>query len=201
MRDVLQRIEERLSALDLTPRAASLKAGLSGDAIRNLQRAVAEGGRKGVTTRTINQLAPALQTTPGWLLTGEGDGTTDFVPVVGYVSAGSVAVLYDVGQGNLDMVPAPKNSTPHTVAAEVRGDSLGPVLDGWLVFYDDVRSPVTEDLIGALCVVGLPDGRVMVKELKRAGDGHFHLLSNTSEAPLLDQEVEWAAKVTNMAPR
>lgn len=61
MQDVLQRIEERLSALGLTARAASLKAGLSADAIRNLQRAVEKGGRKGVTTRTINQMARDLE--------------------------------------------------------------------------------------------------------------------------------------------
>ncbi|PZO07654.1 MAG: phage repressor protein [Alphaproteobacteria bacterium] len=70
-----------------------------------------------------------------------------------------------------------------------------------MVFYDDVRTPVTPDLIGHLCVVGLPDGRVLVKRLqKAAGTGFFHLISNT-EGPILDQPVDWAAKVKTMTPR
>lgn len=99
------------------------------------------------------------------------------------------------------MVPAPDGSTDDTVACEIRGESLGPLFDHWLVFYDDVRTPVTPDLIGHLCVVGLPDGRVLVKRLqKAAGTGFFHLISNT-EGPILDQPVDWAAKVKTMTPR
>jgi len=37
--------------------------------------------------------------------------------------------------------------------------------------------------------------------LKAANDGTFHLLSNTSEEPLLNQEVEWAARVKAVHPR
>jgi hypothetical protein len=110
-------------------------------------------------------------------------------------------VLYAEGQGPFDYVPAPEGATENTVAAEIRGQSLGPFFDEWLVYYDDVRSPITPDQFGQLCVVGLPDGRVLVKQVRPAREpGQFHLLSQT-EAPILDQEVAWAAKVTNMTPR
>ena len=122
-------------------------------------------------------------------------------PVVGYVGAGAVAHLYAAGQGPFDEVDAPDNATDDTVAVEIRGDSLGPLFNEWLVFYDEVMSPVTPDLIGRLCVVGLPDGRVLIKKIARArAEGLYHLLSQT-EDPIMDAEVLWAAKVTGMTPR
>jgi len=127
--------------------------------------------------------------------------TSETVPVVGYVGAGSVATLFAEGQGPLDYVEPPQNATASTVGLKVQGVSLGPVWDEAILFYDDVRSPVTPDLHGRLCVVGLPDGRVLVKMLKAANDGTFHLLSNTSEEPLLNQEVIWAARVKAVHPR
>lgn len=129
-----------------------------------------------------------------------GSGPTT-VPVVGYVQAGAEAVLYAAGQGPFDYVPAPEGATPQTVAVEIRGESLGPFFTEWLVFYDDIHSPVTEGQHGQLCVVGLPDDRILVKQLRPSKTpGLFHLMSQT-EGPMLDQEVLWAAKVKTMAPR
>lgn len=123
------------------------------------------------------------------------------VPVVGYVQAGAEAILYAEGQGPFDEVPAPHNANARTVALQSRGESLGPLLSEWLVYYDDVRSPITPDMFGRLCVLGLPDGRVVVKQLKAAGaDGRYHLISQ-NEGPMLDQEVVWGAVVTAMTPR
>ena len=105
------------------------------------------------------------------------------------------------GQGPFDDVPAPDGSTESTVAVEIRGDSLGPFFNEWLVYYDDVRAPVTPDLIGRLCVVGLADGRVLIKKIKSSQTpGLYHLLSQTEE-PILDVEVLWAARVRSMTPR
>lgn len=123
------------------------------------------------------------------------------VPVVGYVSAGSSLVQYAEGQGPFDYVEAPKLSTPSTVAAAVRGVSLGPAFDEAILFYDDVRSPVTEDLHGRLCVVGLIDGSVLVKILRPGEQGRYHLISNSAEEPLWNKEVIWAARVTEVRPR
>ncbi|NBV78983.1 MAG: helix-turn-helix domain-containing protein [Verrucomicrobia bacterium] len=123
------------------------------------------------------------------------------VPVVGYVGAGAEAHYYATGDGNLGQIDAPPGARPSTVAVEIRGDSLGPLFDGWVAFYDETRTPVTPDLIGQLCVVGLPDGRILIKRLKATADpARFHLLANT-EAPLFDQEVSWAARVLTMRPK
>lgn len=162
-------------------------------------------------TRMADIYAAKLGVSPEWLLWGRNppDGhredlkvpATDLVPVVGYVGAGAVATLYADGQGPLDHVDPPSHAGPETVAVEIKGVSLGPAFDNGLVFYDDVHQPVTPDQLGKLCVVGLPDGRVLVKIVRMASDGRFHLLSNTAEEPILDQEVTWAAKVTDVRLR
>lgn len=123
------------------------------------------------------------------------------VRLVGYVGAGAEAHFYATADDPNETVPAPDNWTPDMVAVIVMGESLGELFDRWLVFYDQVKSPVTADMIGRLCVVGLPDGRVLVKKIKASkSPGLYHLLSNT-EGPILDVAVDWAARVKTMMPR
>lgn len=83
LRDIYDRITKRLEAVGLSANAASLKAGLSEDAIRNIKRAVETGRESGLSTQTILKLAPVLRTTASWLL--EGVGTEEFDPNNGEV--------------------------------------------------------------------------------------------------------------------
>lgn len=167
-----------------------------------------ENGQRGFKRQSAEAYARRFGVALEWLLTGKGSRErrvlqkTDaqrLVPLVGYVSAGIAHFFSD--QGDLDEVAAPDGSTDTTVAVEIRGDSLGALFDRWLVFYDDVKRPVTTDQIGRLCIVGLADGRTLIKKIQKArGKGLYHLLSNT-EGPILDVEIEWAARVKNMVPR
>lgn len=161
-----------------------------------------ERGRTEPTREDVGRIAGALGVPVAAieLPHGETPPANRTVPLVGYVGAGAQAIRFSDGQGPFDHVEAPDIATEQTVAAEIRGDSLGALFNEWLVFYDDVQSPVRAELNGKLCVVGLPDGRVLVKQLKRAPEGRWHLISNT-EGPLLDQEVDWAARVIDMRPR
>lgn len=166
---------------------------------------------KEVGFKSLRALAGLAAVSFDWLATGAGDPPSEDsvgaavqrkreVPVVGYVSAGA-AHFFASGDGELDRVPAPDGATDETVAVEVRGESLGAIFDQWLIFYDEVRSPVTSDLVGRLCVVALPDDRVLVKKIRRSKTpGFYHLESNT-EGTIYDVEIVWAARVTNMAPR
>ncbi|MFN4296765.1 MAG: hypothetical protein ACK4FB_07965 [Brevundimonas sp.] len=123
------------------------------------------------------------------------------VAIAYYVGAGSEVHAFSEGQGPFEYVEAPDYATDKTVAAKVSGSSMGPWFDGWVVFYDDVRSPITEDLIGEICIVGLEDGRVLLKKVQAARTpGLFHLHSQF-EAPISDVVIAWAAKVTGMRPR
>jgi hypothetical protein len=119
------------------------------------------------------------------------------VRLIGYVGAGAQAFFLE---GELDEVPAPEGTTPNTVAVEIRGSSLGALFDRWLVFYDDIRSPVTPDLYGRVCIVGLADERVLIKKIQHTTSGLFNLLSNT-EDPIKSVTIEWAARVKHMVPR
>jgi len=122
-------------------------------------------------------------------------------PLVGYVGAGAVAHFYADGQGPFDEVEAPSDAGEATVAVQIRGDSLGALFDNWLVFYDDVRDPPDDSLVGRMCVCGLSDGRVLIKALKRSPNaGLWHLISN-AEAPIYDVALDWAAPVREMRPR
>ncbi|HWE46874.1 MAG TPA: helix-turn-helix transcriptional regulator [Caulobacteraceae bacterium] len=161
-----------------------------------------ERGEVPLSSDRIADIARALEVEPADLFrdpTGPA-AQPGLVPLVGYVGAGAEAHFY-ASTDVLDYVPAPEGSTERTRAAQIRGESLGPLLDQWLLYYDDVRTPVTPDLVGKLCIVGLPDDRVLVKKLQPSRSaGLYHLISNT-EAPILDQEVLWAALVRQMSPR
>jgi hypothetical protein len=173
------------------------------------ERAEAPGGRD-YGPNEAQRYGRFFGVTPEWLLTGRKPFPSDEpeepmpgpkVRVVGYVGAGSEAHIYAVAQGDLDEVDPPRGSTEDTVAVEIRGESLGAFFNRWLVFYDDVRRPVTPDLIGELCVVGLEDGRVLIKQVQRSRtEGLFNLISAVDK-PILDVAVEWAAKVNSIARR
>lgn len=169
-----------------------------------------ENGSRGIG-RAARRYAEFFHVSLEWLLTGKGAprrtkspaaGTPQAtVPLVGYVGAGAATTFFPQDSGHLDDVPAPDGSSEATVAVEIRGDSLGSFFDRWLVYYDDVRRPVTSDLINRLCVVGLDDGRILIKKIQRSKTrGYHHLLSQT-EAPIFDVVIEWAARVKSMVPR
>ncbi|QOZ25316.1 phage repressor protein [Bradyrhizobium sp. CCBAU 51753] len=222
---IIGRISRRLKALRMSENAASIAAGLSRDTIRSIRRNVENGKQRGVSTETLEKLAPVLRTSKAWLLTGDGeeerallgylaqpdspfDGETPIdgfnassgVPLVGFVRAGAEAVYLPLNENEWDRVPAPGNATPLTRALEIRGDSLGELFDRWLVFFNDEHRAITPDLVNKLCVLELEDGRTLVKKIKRIGAGTYELLSNT-EPPIRDAKIRWAARVIDMRPQ
>jgi hypothetical protein len=159
----------------------------------NYERIVALAERKGVLSdvRSEDVAATLPEPTP-----------RKTVKLKGYVGASGEAVYYRLADDELEEVEAPSGASNDTVAVEVKGKSLGPLLESWLVFYHDVRSPVTDDLIGRLCVVGLADDRILVKRIHREPDGTYSLISNAEkEPPIQRAQIEWAARVTDMRPK
>ena len=124
------------------------------------------------------------------------------VPLVGYVRAGATAAYYAQADNPLDWVDPIADGGKDTVAVQIQGDSLGGLFDTWLIYYDEVHSPVTPDLIGKLCVVALLDDRVVVKKITRSKKpGFFNLISNTGLEDIEGVEIAWAARVKHMTPR
>jgi SOS-response transcriptional repressor LexA len=129
IRDIVQRIEERLQAVGLSAAAASKRAGTP-DAIRNMQRAARDGGRQGISTATLMKLAPVLKTSAEWLL--EGKGTPDAVsvavaqvPVISWVKAGALAMPDIVTDGDdAPLLPMAGLPPGDWFALTVVGDSM-----------------------------------------------------------------------------
>jgi phage repressor protein C with HTH and peptisase S24 domain len=168
------------------------------------ERAQAPGGRD-YGPEDAKRYARRFGVTPEWLLTGREpfsageEPPPPKVPVVGYVGAGSTVHFYDVAQPDLDEVFGPPGAAEKMSAVEVRGDNLGPYFNRWHVFYDDARSPMTPDLIGQLCVAGLSDGRVLVKQVQRGSNEGLYNLVSATEKPIADVRIEWAAKVNSVS--
>lgn len=197
---LVQRVERRLAEIGKGPvEAATAVEGLE----RNYIRDLLDGKKRSFSQSKIALVAKALQWTQAELIADprrRSEPAGHSVPLVGYVAAGAEAHFLSAGE--LGEVDAPAGSADSTVAVEIRGDSLGPLFDRWLVFYDDVKRPVTAELVGRLCVVGLEDGRILIKRVQRSKTkGLFHLISGHAEPPILDVAIEWAAKVKNLVPR
>jgi hypothetical protein len=158
-------------------------------------------GHRRLRADEIAIVAEYLGIEPPRLVGGGSGKLIPKAPLVGYVGAGAVAHFYSDGQGPFDEVDAPIDARPTTVAVQIRGHSLGALFDNWLVFYDDIRNPPDESLVGRMCVCGLSDGRVLIKSVKKSPNtGLWNLLSNT-EPPIYDAGLDWAAPVREMRPR
>lgn len=166
-----------------------------------------ENGARGIRPAIAERYAKAFRVLPEWILYGKELTPKKAQPtapktirVIGYVSSGATVHYY----GERDEpapIPAPDSATESTVALEVHGDGLGPFFDGWHVFYDDIRRPATFDLFNRLCVVGLPEGRVVVAKIQRSRTRRlFHLIPQLG-APIMDAAVEWAVKVRDLRAR
>jgi transcriptional regulator with XRE-family HTH domain len=160
------------------------------------QIAKLERGERRLTEKWIDRAATALGVPPGRII------EIVTVPLVGFVGAGAALFPFNHEAGDhIGDVEAPPGASNNVVAVQVKGDSMRGIADeGWLLYYDSRQEPVTDELLGHLCVVGLSDGRVLVKKLQRGHvPGHFHLYSSNSD-PIFDQEIDWAAKVTWIKP-
>ena len=156
----------------------------------NADRAPSRGSAK--------RYAKAFKVKWDWLLEGEGSPSfkAPMAPVLGYVGAGAQVFPVDdfaFGEG-LDEVELPPGAPVGAIAVIARGDSMYPrYFDGEKLFYVN-REPPSE-LIGQECVVGLKDGRVLVKILRRGSRPRRFDLESWNAPLLEDQDVEWAAPV------
>lgn len=127
---------------------------------------------------------------------------THKVRLVGYVGAGAEVTFFPDEQ-YLDEVDPPiamANGAKYK-ALRVKGDSQEPLLpEGSLLFFldEDIREHPCSKLLGALCVVKIKDGPLLLKFLRRGyTEGKFNLQS-TNARLMEDQELEWCVEVQDM---
>lgn len=126
------------------------------------------------------------------------------VPVVGYVGTGHEVHAIDdhaLG-GGLDEVEAPEGvGHAPVVAVRVRGESMLPLRDGWLLFYRRDGEGVPESCLNQLCVVKLADdGPLLVKELRLSARGKGFVLASWNAPPIENARLAWAAPVLSIRP-
>lgn len=175
---VLVRIESRLRAVGLSATAASKRAGLSEDAIRNIRRSVESGSRKGISTQTLSALAPVLQTTEGWLLTGDGDDgprRSAVVAIAGRVGAGAeIEAIADETPRYIEIPYDWQDAVPF----EVAGTSCYPIYEpGDIIIVRGEPRLILEEIEGHMCVVETEAGLGLVKRVFEDGRGTFQLES------------------------
>jgi hypothetical protein len=178
------------------------------------ERAEWPGGRD-YNPEQAQRYAQRFGVTPEWLLTGRRqsaddaadvseqpkESTTTKSPIIGYIGVDAKIYFYAVSLESLDVAETPRLVTASTVALEIHGNSLGFYLNHCFVLYDDVRRAVTPNLIGELCVIGLKDGRTVVKQLQEGGArGKFDLISHGAP-PVRNAGVEWASIVKAVVQR
>lgn len=195
------------------------RAGLSQTALGNTtgvtRSAVSQWESEGTEPTPENLRSIALETKVSydWLATGRGDmaaedDLTDFptlrggaLKVIGYVGANGATGFYDLAQDRFEVIPAGPGDPTGAVALEILGTSAGPWFDGGYVIYNDRRPMVTEDMLKKPCVVWLPDGRILLKEIRRNG-GLFDLYSNdVTEPPIKGVKIKEAARVLRIIHR
>ena len=153
-----------------------------------------ERGERRLTADYIEMAARAFGVSPADILE---DGEPMTLPIVGRVGASTDGqVLQDTDQGPFGTIEAPPGARGSEAAVEVVGHSMGIYApDGSLILYDNRHEPPNEDILGEVCVVGLPDGRTLVKRLLRGSRrGLFDLESIVGDT-MRDQRVDWAAVV------
>lgn len=169
--DVFARVESRLAAVGLTASAASTKAGLSRDAIRNMRRAVEAKGRAGVSTKTIAALAPILETTPGWLLDGTGDEVTETidVPLLSKISASAFRSQDGVRAADIRRHIKVSHLPPGDwFALEVEGTSMDRIApDGSVIIVNRADDRLID---GKNYVFSLDDGAATFKQYRLTPD-------------------------------
>jgi transcriptional regulator with XRE-family HTH domain len=172
-----------------------------------VSRAAVSQWEKDITIPTgpnLVALAAALEKSPEWLTgkTRSLESNRTKVAVVGYIGAGAEVIPFDdfaKGVG-LNEVEAPMGYSGECVAVQVRGNSMYPIEDGWLVFYRKDLDGVDESAVNKLCVVKVADGATLIKKLRKGSrKGLFNLES--WNAPLQeDVRLDWAAPVIDIRP-
>lgn len=181
-----------MSERGLKPFPWAKRARVSEGSLRNFLNGLSQS----LNFATVKKLADAENVSISALI-GE-DYEPEKVPVLNYIGAGHrVFPIDDYPQGGgMYHVDAPEGEDPQgLVALEIRGDSMRPLKNGWVVMYRKRESGVESECLGQLCVVGLTDGSVYVKELQRGYEPGSYNLTSWNADPVENAQVQWAAKV------
>lgn len=124
------------------------------------------------------------------------------VPVVATIGTGGELRMLPEEEQEIAPAPPGELAIPGLIAARVVGTGMMPMLDdGWIVYWDRDGKEPPDGLTTKLCVVGLIGGQVLVRRpYKGRTKGRYDLHAANAPA-LLDQPLEWMARVLWILPR
>lgn len=124
------------------------------------------------------------------------------VPVLGKVGANAAGTLrMENADTTTDFVPIPPGGSIKSVALQVQGNSMPDVAeDGSLLYFEDQRTPPSEDMIGRVVVVETEDHEVLVKRLQRGSAKKLYNLESIYGEPIKDVRLRWAARIIATVP-
>ncbi len=196
MSNLGQRLKKARLRLRLTQADLGRLLGITRNAV-----ALWEAGTNAPTMDRIEAIAENLNVSAEYLLTGTGNAPTEEVAVVAFVGAGAeINPMDDHAKGTGLKRVAPPPGVTDCVAAIIRGDSMLPLRDGWLIFWNRDYHGVTEDCIGKLCVAQILDGPCLVKEVHKGSNPGLYILTSWNAPARMDVRLEWAAPVLNIRP-
>jgi hypothetical protein len=160
-----------------------------------------ENGTRGFRHDSAIQYAKKFKVSLDWLLSGKGQmkAGSPTIPVTQYIGAGAEVVPFP-DQGSLDEEPV-LVGLEGCEAARVRGDSMPPFKDGWLLIYRHPEAGVQERSIGKLCIVDVVEGPTLVKVLQRGSKRGLWNLVSWKGAVRTDVQINWAAPVLYIQPK
>jgi transcriptional regulator with XRE-family HTH domain len=219
---IRERITRRLEETGKSARAASLDAGMSADAIRDIFRKQDSSP----TIETLRKLAIGLETTPEWLIFGTdslgafGGGRTRSsmaaagtserpepsevtlitdkmvpIPIVGDVEAGAFREAPEFDADDIEYVTDyPDREYPHArrIGFRVRGDSMNDLKPRSMLEGDKVIGLDFHDIEGQIV---LREGLVVVVEQTRDG-GHTREWS-VKQMEIYEDRYEFCPRSTN----
>ncbi|MGP1276026.1 MAG: hypothetical protein ACQRW7_11465 [Caulobacterales bacterium] len=125
--------------------------------------------------------------------------------VKGYLGAGGGITPFEglaQGQGFYD-VAYPTGAAPgmKLAAMEIRGFSMPPAQDGWLVYYEERGHVDLDAILNRPCVVELKTGDLVFKTVRRGFQpGRFSLHSWDGREPMDDVEIRRAMPIVALVP-
>ena len=153
-KNLVDRIDERLAALGMSARAASLAAGGSADLIRSLKN----GSTRSPRAETLIRLASVLETTPDWLLGADStpapgkrmkeDQASTRTPIkqlpIHGLAAGSFTGSFSMSHDPVEWIACPSGlaNVKDAYGLIVTGSSMEPAFfPGDYVFINPNRPP------------------------------------------------------------
>lgn len=128
------------------------------------------------------------------------------VPIKNYIGAGARVYPIDAYPGDQGMdtveLPAGVEAGDGIVALIVKGDSMFPIAEGSVIFYDMEDIGLAAEHVGKLCVVETLDGEeCYVKRLFKGSRANLYTLQSWNAAPIVDVKLRWARPVLSIIPK